>query len=98
MKNLRYRVFKSKTLSMPVFSTNWKFLAEAWRAKCSFQSGRCSDLLPEGVIAFLLWVGEADLGLPIPASDHFERAKFRSSPHSIVSTAQVIDDQIMGIA
>jgi hypothetical protein len=30
MKIPRYRVFKSKTSAMPVFSTNWQFLAEAY--------------------------------------------------------------------
>jgi hypothetical protein len=28
MKTPRYRVYKSKTSSVPVFSTNWKFLAQ----------------------------------------------------------------------
>ena len=28
MKTPRYRVFKSRTSSVPVFSTNWKFLAK----------------------------------------------------------------------
>jgi hypothetical protein len=30
MKTPRYRVFKSKNSAMPVFSTNWQFLAEAY--------------------------------------------------------------------
>jgi hypothetical protein len=30
MKTPRYRVFKSKTSSVPVFSTNWKFLAQCY--------------------------------------------------------------------
>jgi len=30
MKTARYRVFKSKSSSVPVFSTNWKFLAQCY--------------------------------------------------------------------
>jgi len=30
MKTPRYRVFKSKTSSVPVFSTDWKFLAKSY--------------------------------------------------------------------
>jgi hypothetical protein len=30
MKTPRCRVFKSKTSSVPVFSTNWKFLAQCY--------------------------------------------------------------------
>ena len=30
MKTPRYRVFKSRTSSVPVFSTNWKFLAKSY--------------------------------------------------------------------
>ena len=62
---------------MPVFLTNWKFLAEAWRAKCSPQSGSSFGLLPEGVIAFLLWAGEGDLGLP---KQRFEARHIRLCP------------------
>jgi Tn3 transposase DDE domain len=34
MKNPRYRVFKGKALSMPVFSTNWQFLAQCYVRVC----------------------------------------------------------------
>ena len=30
MKTPRYRVFKSRTSLLPVFSTNWKFLAQSY--------------------------------------------------------------------
>jgi hypothetical protein len=32
-------------------------------------------LLPEGVIVFLLWAGEPDRGLPVPASDDLNEQK-----------------------
>jgi len=34
-----------------------------------------AGLLPEGVIAYLLWAGETDRGLPVPASNHLNEQK-----------------------
>jgi len=55
MKTPRYEVFESKTLSMPVFSANWQFLAQYYARYFCKNYGRVEKLVGARYKTVLEW-------------------------------------------